>query len=146
MKLDDDATPELVELLVRFGAKVNAIDKHGNTPLILAAGAADDKVLNALLIAGAEVNAANKEGQTALMEAAENDDLASVRLLLEHGAQVNAKNKDGDTAWDLTTDDEVEKLIETYGGVSGEPDEETSEPETKKPEILQITSLNYHQF
>lgn len=146
MKLDDDATPELVELLVRFGAKVNAIDKHGNTPLILAAGAADDKVLNALLVAGAEVNAANKEGQTALMEAAENDDLASVRLLLEHGAQVNAKNKDGDTAWDLTTDDEVEKLIETYGGVSGEPDEETSEPETKKPEILQITSLNYHQF
>lgn len=146
MKLDDDATPELVELLVRYGAKLNAVDKQGNTALILAAGAADADVIKALLTAGADVHSANKEGQTALMEAAENDDLETVRLLLERGAKVNAKNKDGETAWDLASDDEVEKLLETYGGVSGEPDEEMPEPETTNPEILQTTSLNYHQF
>lgn len=146
MKLDDDATPELVDLLVRYGAKVNAVDKQGNTALILAAGAANADVIKALLTAGADVHSANKEGQTALMEAAENDDLETVRLLLERGAKVNAKNKDGETAWDLASDDEVEKLLETYGGVSGEPDEEMPEPETTNPEILQTTSLNYHQF
>lgn len=146
MRLDDDATPELVDLLVRYGAKVNAVDKHGNTALILAAGAADSKVIKALLEAGADVRAANKEGQTALMEAASTDDVESVRLLIERGANINARNKDGETALDLAFNDEVEKLLETFGGVSGEPDEKTPEPETKSPEILQITTLNYHQF
>lgn len=146
MKLDGDATPELVDLLVRYGAKVNAADKHGNTALILAAGAADSKVIKALLEAGADVRAANKEGQTALMEAASTDDVESVRLLIERGANVNAKNNDGETALDLAFNDEIKKLLETFGGVSGETDKETPAPETKSPEILQITSLNYHQF
>ncbi|MEQ1605538.1 MAG: ankyrin repeat domain-containing protein [Pyrinomonadaceae bacterium] len=146
MRLDDDATPELVDLLVRYGAKVNAVDKQGNTALILAAGAADSKVIKALLDAGADVHAVNKEGKTALMEAVSTDDIESVRLLLERGAKVNLKNKNGATALDLAADEEIEKLLETYGAISGREEEETPAPETKNPEILQITSLNYHQF
>ena len=34
MRLDQDATPELVELLVRYGAKVNAANEDGETPLL----------------------------------------------------------------------------------------------------------------
>lgn len=127
MRLDDDATTELVGLLVRYGAKVSAADKEGHTALILAAGGSNAAVVKALIDAGADVNAATKAGQTALMEAAEYDDLESVKLLLEAGARVNAKNKDGETAWDLSTDEEVEKLLETYGGVSGDPETEESE-------------------
>lgn len=123
MRLDDDATPELAELLIRHGAKINVVDKEKETVLILAAGAVDAKVLGILIDAGADIHAANKEGQTALMEAAENDDLESVRLLLQRGAKVNVKNKAGDTALDLTSDDEVEELLKTYGAVSGDPDQ-----------------------
>jgi Carboxypeptidase regulatory-like domain/Ankyrin repeats (3 copies)/Ankyrin repeats (many copies) len=128
MRLDDDATTELVRLLVRYGAKVNAADKQGNTALTLAAGGADAEVIKALIDAGADVNAASKSGQTALMQAAENDDLESVKLLLEAGARVNAKNKAGETAWDLASDDKVEKLLETYGGISGDPEMEEETP------------------
>jgi hypothetical protein len=116
MRLDDDASPELVRLLLKHGAKVNAADEEGNTPLILAARGADAEVLQVLIDNGALINAQNKEGQTALMNAANEDDLETVKILILAGADVNLKNKQGETAWDLTTDDEVEKLLEMHGG------------------------------
>ncbi len=128
MRLDDDATPELVELLVRYGAKVDLADKEGNTALILAAESVKAEVLKALIDTGADVRAKNKLGRTALMEAAENDDLESVKLLLEAGAEVNVRDKEGDSAWDLTSNDEIEKLLETYGAETKSDDEETAEP------------------
>jgi hypothetical protein len=123
MSLDEDASPELVRLLIRYGAKLNIADNKGVTPLIRLAGTVSHEVLEVLVKSGADVNAAAKDGRTALMAAAEADDLESVRILLEAGAKVNAKNKDRETAWDLATNEEVEKLLETYGGVSGSPEE-----------------------
>ncbi len=124
MSLDEDASPELARLLIRYGAKLNVSDSEGYTPLIRTAGKVKRDVLEILIRAGADINAASKSGQTALMQAAENDDFDSVKLLLEAGARVNAKNKAGETAWDLTTDEKVEKLLETYGGVSGDTNTE----------------------
>lgn len=133
MRLDDDATPELIELLVRHSVKLNLIDKEGDSALILAAGSVDHQVLKALIDAGADINLKNKEGQTALMNAAEADDLESVRLLLAAGAEVNARNKEGDSAWDLTANDEVEALLESYGAETRPEGEETLEP-TEEPQ------------
>jgi hypothetical protein len=115
MRLDYDATPELVDLLVRYGAKVNLVDSEGNTALILAASSAKADVLKALIDAGADVRAANKEGQTALMEAASNGEVDAVKLLIESGSEVNAKNKAGKSAWDFASNDEIEKLLVSYG-------------------------------
>ena len=136
MRIDDDATPELVDLLIRYGAKVDLVDREGNTALILAAGRAKPEVIKALIDAGAPVRAKNKEGQTALMEAASNDDLETVKLLLESGAEVNAKNKEGETAWDLTTDDEVEELLVTYGAEVHEADDESESADDDPPELV----------
>ncbi|CAN5269581.1 hypothetical protein BH20ACI1_BH20ACI1_20890 [soil metagenome] len=115
MNLDDDATPELVNLLISYGAKINAVDKEGNSALIVSANRVDAKVLQFLLNHGAKVNAQNKDGQTALMNAAEDDNLENVKVLLAAGADVNLKNSDGETARSLTSDDEIEKLLEIYG-------------------------------
>ena len=115
MRLDSDANAELVRLLISRGAKVNAVDNEGNTPLILAANSANTDVLEVLLAHGADVNTQNKQGQTALMNAAENDNLESVRALLFAGADVNLKNKEGETAWDLTSNNEIETLLKSYG-------------------------------
>lgn len=120
MRLDGDASAELVRLLISRGAKVNTIDAEGNTPLILATNYANADVLQVLLAHGAGVNAQNKEGKTALMNAAENDKVESVRVLLLAGADVNLKNKEGDTAWSLTSNDEIETLLETYGAKTEE--------------------------
>lgn len=115
MRLDEDASPELVRTLIKFGAKVNSVDTEGNTALILASRSVRTEVLQILIDHRADINAQNKEGRAALMEAAEADNLENVRALLEAGADVNLKDKTGETAWDLTTGEEVEKLLESFG-------------------------------
>lgn len=120
MKLDEDASAEIVRLLVKHGAKVNQTDKQGNTALILAAESATAEVLQELINSGAEINVQNKEGTTALMRAAYDDDLEKVKILLLAGAEVNFKNSDGETAWDQTSEEEIEKLLESYGAIKSD--------------------------
>ncbi|MDQ3130266.1 MAG: ankyrin repeat domain-containing protein [Acidobacteriota bacterium] len=115
MRLDSDASPELVRLLIKHGAKVNLTDDEGNTALILAANYAKAEVLRELVTNGANVNARNKDGRTALMNAAEEGNLENIRALILAGADVNTKNKEGETARDLADDEEIEKLLESYG-------------------------------
>jgi protocatechuate 3,4-dioxygenase beta subunit len=134
MQIDEDATPELVRLLLSYNASVNVSDEDGDTPLILAAGEVEDEVLKLLIEAGADVNAANKRGLTALMRAAWEEDLEHVRILLAAGADVNAKNDEGETAWDLAAEDEVVKLIESYGGRSGDPEKKAKEKDADDEE------------
>lgn len=124
MRLDGDATAELVELLLHYGAKIDLKDKNGNTALIIAAEDAKPEVIKALLGAKPDVNAANDEGQTALMNAANDDSLEKVEMLLLAGADVNTKNKEGDTAWDLTSEDEIEDLLVSFGATVEEEEEE----------------------
>lgn len=120
MKLDEDATPELVRLLIKHGAKVNLTDKQGNTALSLAVEYGRAEVLQELISNGADVNAQNNKGMTALMRAAYDDNLEKVKILLLAGANVNLKNKEGETAFEQTTDEDVEKLLESYGAVKTE--------------------------
>jgi hypothetical protein len=129
MMLDDDATAELVNLLVKYRARTDLVDNQGNTALILATDADPDvSVINALLDAGADPDHQNEEGETALMKAANNDNLEAVRALLKAGADVNMKNNDGETAWDIATDPEVTRLIESFGGKPGDPDDTENAP------------------
>lgn len=120
MRLDDDASAELVRLLIKYGAKINLTDKQGNTALIVAAEDAKPEVLQELINNGADVNAQNNEGETALMRAAYDDDLEKVKILLLAGAKVNLKNKQGETARDQTSDEEIQKILESYGAVKSE--------------------------
>lgn len=122
MGLDDDAENGLVELLVQYGAKLDLVDDEGNTALIYAIHDAELKTVQALIRAGVNINLQNKEGRTALMWAAERDDLEQVRTLILAGADVNMKDEEGETAWDLTSDAQVEALLESYGGASGDPE------------------------
>ncbi len=117
MRLDEDASPELVNLLIKHGAKINLADKEGNTALILASRSVKAEVLRVLINHSANINAKNTEGRTALMEAADADNLENVRALLEAGANVSLKDRDGETAFDLTTNEKIEKLLAEYGAV-----------------------------
>ena len=73
-------------LLVAPNVDVNAIDEHGNTPLIEAARFGHDDVVRALLIARADVKVKNDDGKTALMLASEGGHDDTVRALTEAGA------------------------------------------------------------
>jgi uncharacterized protein len=115
MRLDEDASAALVNLLIKHGARVNLTDKEGNTALILAARSVKAEVLQILLKHSADIDARNRTGRTALMEAADADNLENVRALLAAGAAVRLQDDEGETAFDLTTDEEIKTLLESYG-------------------------------
>ena len=95
--LQSDNAPAEIDKLIKNGADVNAKDKDGNTPLMLASfGSLNSDAVKALIKAGANVNAKNNEGLTPLMLAAiYNPD--ALKILIKAGADVNAKDNVGDT-------------------------------------------------
>lgn len=52
--------PEIVKLLLKFGADPNAINEEENTPLHIAVQMGNKSIIRALINAGANVNALNK--------------------------------------------------------------------------------------
>ncbi|MGD8454557.1 MAG: DUF2817 domain-containing protein [Phycisphaerae bacterium] len=87
----------IVELLLAWGADVNAADWNGLTPLHIAAQSGDGKLIDALLLAGADVNAIDHNGDTPQHIAARRCRLEAAQRLVAAGADVNAANVDGQT-------------------------------------------------
>lgn len=112
---------EMVRLLIRKGADLNARDYYDKTPLILEAenwSDANPEVVRHLLEHGADVNARDDKGRSALLAAAERGNAAVARILLEKGAELTLENKDGKTAWRLAAqrgDREMMALLEQAG-------------------------------
>ncbi|HMF60335.1 MAG TPA: ankyrin repeat domain-containing protein [Vicinamibacterales bacterium] len=84
---------ELVTLLVRAGANVQAANRYGVTPLSLACTNGDGAMVEMLLKAGADPNAALPGGETPLMTAARTGAVASVKALVSRGANVDSKDE-----------------------------------------------------
>lgn len=99
----DDAQAAIAA--IDAGANVNARNRLGDTPLLIAVRNGRVNILKALLDKGADVNEQDERGQTALMVAAGNvasgdgsKDIRAVKLLLARGANVNIKDNFGLTA------------------------------------------------
>lgn len=71
----------LVQLLVNYGANLEASDLEGNTPLILAAMEGHLEVVEVLLNAGADLNQRTRSGWTALDWARKRNHWGIVELL-----------------------------------------------------------------
>jgi uncharacterized protein len=90
---------EVVDLLLRKGASVNAANELGVTPLWVASSHANAAIVARLLQAGADPNLGPATGGTPLMLVSRSGDVASAELLLGHGADVNAtEDANGQTA------------------------------------------------
>ena len=87
---------DLVQVMLRQGAKVNVADKHGCTPLMYSVSGKRRKTVGVLLASGAEVNVKTHDGCTPLMYSIYAPGI--MQLLLEHGADVNAQDSRGCTA------------------------------------------------
>ena len=96
---------EMVQLLVKRGANVNAKNKMDYTPLHKAVfnwmGADPDekdceKIMQLLIEKGADVNAQDKNGDSPLMKAVQKS--TPVKILLAKGAKPNLQNANGETA------------------------------------------------
>jgi Ankyrin repeats (3 copies)/Prenyltransferase and squalene oxidase repeat len=122
---------ELVKLLLRKGANVNAVSaspvakvKNGTialggfTALMMASTYGPPEAVEVLLNAGAKVNTADVRGMTPLMLAVTSDrlDPAIIRMLLEHGADPTVKSMAGETALDWAEKFGQAEVIQALGG------------------------------
>jgi ankyrin repeat protein len=89
---------EIGKLLLGKGAKVNAKDWLGWTPLMYASYNGRTDLAKLLLKKGAEVNAVSNTGWTPLIYAAYKGQVEIGKLLIENGADPNAKTRKGETA------------------------------------------------
>jgi len=86
-----DKHEEIAELLLAHGAKVNAKDSLGYTPLHLAVRNGHKDVAEVLLAHGADADAKGPGGMTPLHIAAHTGNQALARVLLAKGANADAK-------------------------------------------------------
>jgi hypothetical protein len=103
------------ECLLDHGADINARRTNGLTPLCDAARQGQVELTQMLLERGAAVDARDNEGRTPLLRAVEEGKIQVARLLLVHGADVNARDAYGRSPSQLTTQQDILKLLSEYG-------------------------------
>jgi ankyrin repeat protein len=81
----------MADQLIRAGARVDASNRHGVTPLAIASLNGNDALIDRLLKAGADARRPGANGVTALMLAARNGKSEAIDVLLSAGVDVNAK-------------------------------------------------------
>lgn len=118
---DGDAS-SLAEQLAA-GAEVDALDRYGQSALMLAARAGALAAVRVLIEAGAKLDVTAKFGLSATMLAAVNDHEAIARLLLAAGADLSltgtgAPGFHGKTAADLARDRGLAALATELSAVS----------------------------
>ncbi len=82
---------ELVDLLIRAGAKADVTNRNGITPLYLASLYGQAATIDSLVKAGANATMPGPNGETMLMLAARNGNPEAIKRLLAAGADVNAR-------------------------------------------------------
>jgi ankyrin repeat protein/truncated hemoglobin YjbI len=95
----------LIKLLLARGARVDALDGDGLTPLLhlskTRSKADPIPVLELLAASGADVDARDENEGTLLLHFARHGKTEPVRWLLAHGADRNARNRSGKTAAEI---------------------------------------------
>ena len=93
---------------------VNVGDNTGTTPLMWAAMNNQVTVISILIIYKASVNMQDDDGWTPLHFAAASDSYRAVEILLNNGADANIADIDGKRAVNVTTDTDIEALLNKY--------------------------------
>lgn len=95
----DAGSIDVLALLLKAGADIEATDSLGRRPLSRAAAAGQSEAVEFLLDSGTEIDARNgPSNRTSLIEAAYKGRMGSTRLLVQRGADINARDDRGKTA------------------------------------------------
>ncbi len=86
-----------VARLIKEGANLEAKDKRGETPLVIASYLHHPEVIKALIKAGADFEAKNRFGATPLHSSVLSESAEITQLLIYSGANIEAKDVNGDT-------------------------------------------------
>src|SRR5262249_49758640 len=83
--------------LLDAGARVNAADSEGDTPLMRAVESGSLEAFQMLLDVGADVHTADRQGRTAFWRAAAAHNTGFITMLAARGADANVRDRFGDT-------------------------------------------------
>ena len=103
---------EAIELLLKYNANIEAVNKYGCTPLILAVMSGKKEAIELLLKHNANIEAVDEYGYTPLILAARNGKEEAIELLLKHNVNIEAVNKDGYTPLILAARNGHKEVIE----------------------------------
>jgi pectate lyase len=103
---------EVVNLLLKHGAYINARDTSGCTPLHYAFKNKHYELAEFLIEHDVDVNlSVNERGDTALHSAVRSSNLRIIELIMTKGADVAVRNDDGQTALDIAMDRGRTKIV-----------------------------------
>lgn len=93
--------PDVIQVLIDKGAKLDARGSRGETALLLAASKGNHEVVKLLAENGADVDKPASDGKTPLHKAAMAGHSETVAVLLDAGADATATDRSGRSALDL---------------------------------------------
>ena len=110
MKAAQKGTPEMISLIIKSGADINAKGYDGITPLMTAIENGNNGAAWLFIQSGADVNAADIYGITPLMRAVSKGNIDIVRELIKKGADVNTETKNGTKVYKFIGQNEREAI------------------------------------
>jgi len=122
-----NGSKEIVDLLLKSGADINAKDKRSLTPLFVASVFGNEDIMKLLLENNADPNARDNEKETPIFYAIFRSTKLKnakevVKILLRYGADVNAVNKNGRTLLHLAVSyadlDLIKLLVENGANIN----------------------------
>jgi ankyrin repeat protein len=113
---------ELVRILLKHGADIEARDTDDLCPLVQAMSKDHVELTRVLLELGANVNAQDSKMRTPLFFASSWGKPAAAQVFLRHGADVNAKNDSHRTPLHVAIVDEVAQILLEHGADANAPD------------------------
>ena len=130
-----DGMSTAVQLLVNLGADTNAMNKHGQRPLHMAADREKDcpELCEILLNHAAKIDVVDEDGNQPLHLVCKRDHTNAGSLLLSHGAATNAVNKHGQTPLHMAADREKDcpelcEILLKHGAKIDAVDEDGNQP------------------
>ena len=104
----------LVEILIEYGAMIDARTKNFRTPLHIACIRGNFAVIQALLMAGSDVDAKDVDGNTPSHFCAEYGHADCLRFLLTRHPTLFSKNCEGKSPIDIAVTHEILQVILLY--------------------------------
>ncbi len=128
---------EVLALLLRSGADLNALDGLGDSPLTLAARNGDVGAVEWLLTRGAGANSADRHGATALTLAVQLGHRRVVSALLRAGADANATDATGRSPLAMARAFEHTAIAAALRGAGARPAQSARDPRAEEVGWLQ---------
>ncbi|XP_074064957.1 uncharacterized protein LOC141504008 isoform X2 [Macrotis lagotis] len=104
----------IVSKLLQYDCDLEALNKDGFTPLLLAVQADNKEMVEIFLKNGANVNAVDKHQRTALMIAAKRCLLDMIELLTKYNADPSCRDKRGWTVYNFAFCEATSRPLEEY--------------------------------